>query len=140
MTRRSISAVQLGLPHARPWAKLERTVTHHNGKRSHEVVGLVTSLSDEQAGAERLLQLIRAYGEIETGVPQRLDVTLKEDPCRIRDPNAGWALGWMRRLVIGQYYQWKKKIQRPRDATSNRFLKHNARHKTQLINLLTSPV
>ncbi len=31
-------------------------------------------------------------------------------------------------------------IKRPRDATSTRFLKHNARHKIQIINLLTSAV
>ena len=140
ITVRSINAEQLGLPHAMQLAKLERTVTYRNGKRSHEVVWLVTSLSDTQAGPERLLQLIRAYWEIETGVHQRLDVGLKEDQCRIRDTQAGWALGWMRRIVIGQYYQWKSKIKRPRDATSTRFLKYNTRHKTKLINLLTSPV
>lgn len=140
ITVRSINAEQLGLPHAMQLAKLERTVTYRNGKRSHEVVWLVTSLSDTQAGPERLLQLIRAYWEIETGVHQRLDVGLKEDQCRIRDTQAGWALGWMRRIVIGQYYQWKSKIKRPRDATSTRFLAYNTRHKTKLINLLTSPV
>jgi hypothetical protein len=46
----------------------------------------------------------------------------------------------MRRIVLGQYYQWKAKIKRPRDATSPKFLKHNARHQTKLINLFTSPV
>jgi predicted transposase YbfD/YdcC len=140
ITVRSISAEQLGLPHAMQLAKLERTVTHRNGKRTHEVVWLVTSLSADQAGSEQLLQLIRAYWEIETGVHQRLDVGLKEDQCRIRDTQAGWALGWMRRIVIAQYYQWKAKIKRPREATSTRFLKHNARRITKLINLLTSPL
>ena len=140
ITVRSISAEQLGLPHAMQLAKLERTVTHRNGKRTQEVVWLATSLSAQQAGAEQLLQLIRAYWEIETGVHQRLDVGLREDQCRIRDSQAGWALGWMRRTVIGQYYQWKTKIKRAREATSPKFLKYNARHKTQLINLLTSPL
>lgn len=115
-------------------------MTHRNGKKTHEVVWLVTSLSADQAGPERLLRLIRAYWEIETGVHQRLDVGLREDQCRIRDTQVGWALGWMRRIVIGQFYQWKSKIKRPRDATSPKFLKQNARHKTKLINLLTSPL
>jgi hypothetical protein len=101
-------------------------------------VWLVTSLSLEKAGPEQLLQLIRAYWEIETGVHQRLDVGLREDQCRIRDTQVGWALGWMRRIVIGEYYRWKGKIKRSRDATSPKFLKHNARHKTKLINLFTS--
>ena len=121
-------------------AKLERTVIHRNGKRTREVVWLVTSLSTAQAGPERLLRLIRAYWEIETGVHQRLDVGLREDQCRIRDSQVGWALGWMRRTVIGQYYQWKAKIKQTREATSPKFLKYNARHKTQLINLLTLPL
>ena len=140
ITARSISAEQLGLPQARQLAKLERTVLHRNGERAHEVVWLATSLPAAQTGAEQLRHLIRASWEIETGVHPRLDVGLKEDPCRIRDTQAGWALGWMRRIVMGQYYQWKAKIKRPREATSTRFLNHNARHKTQLINLLASPV
>ena len=140
ITVRSIQAEQLGLPHARQLAKLERTVTHRNGKKTHEVVWLVTSLPEDKAGPEQLLQLIRAYWEIETGVHQRLDVGLREDQCRIRDTNVGWVLGWMRRIVIGQYYHWKAKIKRPRDATSPKFLKQNARHQTKLINLFTSPV
>lgn len=100
----------------------------------------MTSLLAEQAGPEQLLRLIRAYWEIETGVHQRLDGGLREDQCRIRDSQAGWALGWMRRTVIGQYYQWKAKIKRAREASCPKFLKYNARHKTQLINLLTSPI
>lgn len=137
---RPVSAEQLGLPHATHLAKLERTVTYRNGKKSQEVVWLVTSLPAAQAGPEALLRLIRAYWEIETGVHLRLDVSLREDECRIRDTNAGWVLGWLRRVVIGQYYRWKGRIKQPRDATARRFLKHNARHKTQLINLLISPV
>lgn len=121
-------------------AKVERTVWYRNGKRSHEVVWLVTSFTKEEAGQEQLLHLIRAYWEIETGVHQRLDVGLREDQCRIRNTNVGWALGWLRRIVISQYYQWEPTIKNPRDATSPKFLQHNARHKTQLINLFTSPV
>ena len=140
ITVRSITAEQLGFPQARQLAKVERTVRHRNGKRTHEVVWLVTSLPPEKAGPEQLLQLIRAYWEIETGVHQRLDVGLREDQCRIRDTQVGWALGWMRRLVIGEFYRWKAKIKRSREATSPKFLKHNARHKTKLINFLTAPV
>lgn len=135
---RSITAEQLGLPHARQLARLERTVTHRNGKKTHEVVWLVTSLP-ERAGPEQLLQLIRAYWEIETGVHQRLDVALQEDQCRIRNTQAGWALGWMRRIVIAEYYQWKTTIKQAREATSPKFLQHNSEHKSRLINLFTSP-
>lgn len=136
---RSITAEQLGLPHARQLAKIERTVTYRNGKKTHEVVWLVTSLPPEKAGPEQLLQLIRAYWEIETGVHQRLDVALLEDQCRIRDTQIGWSLGWMRRIVIAEYYQWKSKIKQPRKATSPKFLQHNRRRKSMLINLFTSP-
>jgi len=135
---RSIDAEQLGLPHATQLAKVERTVTHRNGKKTHEVVWLVTSLPPEKAGPEQLLHLIRAYWEIETGVHQRLDVGLREDQCRIRDTQVGWTLGWLRRIVIAEYYQWKKKIKQPREATSPKFLQHNQKHKSALINLFTS--
>jgi hypothetical protein len=97
-------------------------------------------LGGEQAQAEPLLHFIRAYWEIETGVHQRLDVGLREDQCRIRNTQVGWTLGWMRRLVIEEYYRWKTKIKNPRDATSPKFLQCNAHHKTRLINLLTSPL
>lgn len=140
ITVRTIRAEQLGLPQAMQLAKLERTVRHRNGKRTHEVVWLVTSLSAQAAGPEQLLGLLRAYWEIETGVHQRLDVGLKEDECRIRNTQIGWALGWMRRTVIGEYYRWKAKTKRAREATSPRFLSYNARRKTQLIHLLTSPL
>jgi hypothetical protein len=100
----------------------------------------VTSLPPEKAGPEQLLQLIRAYWEIETGVHQRLDVGLHEDQCRIRNTQVGWALGWMRRTVIAEFYQWKSKVKQSRDATSPKFLAHNAGQKTKLINLFTSPV
>ncbi len=137
---RSITAEQLGFPHASQLAKIERTVIHRNGKKTYEVVWLVTSLPPEKASPEQLLQLIRAYWEIETGVHQRLDVALWEDKCRIRDTQIGWSLGWMRRMVIAEYYQWKPNIKQPREATSPKFLQHNRRHKTMLINLLTTPV
>ncbi len=136
---RSITAEQLGMPYARQLAKIERTVIYRTGKKTHEVVWLVTSLPPEKAQPEQLLQLIRAYWEIETGVHQRLDVALGEDKCRIRDTQIGWSLGWMRRIVIAEYYQWKPKIKQPREATSPKFLQHNRRHETMLINLFTSP-
>ena len=83
-------------------AKVERTVTHRNGKKTHEIVWLVTCLPPEKAGSEQLLQLIRAYWENETGVHQRLDVALQEDQCRIRDTQSGWALGWLHHIVIAE--------------------------------------
>ena len=48
-------------------------------------------------------------------------------------------LGWMRRIVIAEYYQWKPEIKQPREATSAKSLQHNRRHETMLINLFTSP-
>lgn len=138
ITVRTINAEQLGFPHALQLAKLERNVTHRDGRRTAEVVWLVTSLSAQQANAAALLALIRAYWGIENGIHQRLDVSADEDRCRVRDPIAGWALAWMRRMILGEFYAWARHKKKPRDATLPMFFIHQRRHRHALVNLITS--
>jgi predicted transposase YbfD/YdcC len=75
----------------------ERTV---KGKKTVEVVHGITSLSREQADAERLLELTRGHWQIENGSHYRRDVTLGEDASRIRAGSAPQVMAALRNSII----------------------------------------
>ena len=136
---RSVSAETIGFPHAAQVARLERTRVHgRTGAKTHEVVWLVTSLTAEQAGPERLLALARAYWGIENGAHQRLDVSADEDRCRVRHPVAGLVLGWLRRAVLGEYAAWARRQRRARDATLPLYFAEQRAKINRAIDLITS--
>lgn len=64
-------------------ARLERTRCI-GGKESVEIVYLITSLTAEEAGPERLLALNRAHWGIENRLHYVRDVSMNEDRCRVR--------------------------------------------------------
>jgi len=49
----------------------------------------------------RLLQVIRSHWQVENSLHWSLDVTFKEDQCRIRDENAALNMSWLRKLCLG---------------------------------------
>jgi predicted transposase YbfD/YdcC len=65
-----------------------------------EVVYGITSLSRDQADAERLLRLNRDHWGIENGLHYRRDVTLCEDASRIRKGGAGQVMAILRNIII----------------------------------------
>jgi predicted transposase YbfD/YdcC len=71
------------------------------GKQEQETVYGLTSLSAQQASAQRLLGLVRAYWGIENGLHQRRDVTFHEDRTRLTKGRAGWVMASLNNLVIG---------------------------------------
>lgn len=80
------------------------------GKLSNETSYYVTSLSREQADADRLLKLTRAHwGSIENGLHYVRDTTMDEDRCTIFAGHAAQnlaafrntALNWLRRRTTG---------------------------------------
>jgi predicted transposase YbfD/YdcC len=75
----------------------ERT---EKGKTTTEVVYGITSLSPEQADADRLLQLNRNHWAIENGLHYRRDVTLGEDASRIRTKAAPQVMAGLRNAVL----------------------------------------
>lgn len=75
----------------------ERT---EKGKTTVEVVHGITSLSREQADAEKLLGLARQHWEIENGSHYRRDVTLGEDQSRVRKGSAPQILAGLRNTII----------------------------------------
>lgn len=51
---------------------------------------------------------------IENGTHQRLDVSLNDDQCRVRNPKGLWILGMLRRLVISHFMHWRARHAKPR--------------------------
>jgi predicted transposase YbfD/YdcC len=60
----------------------------------------ITSLSEEQADAKRLLDLVRGHWEIENGLHWVKDVVLGEDACRVRRGNAPQVLAALRNATL----------------------------------------
>jgi predicted transposase YbfD/YdcC len=82
-------------------AQLTRTVmTKTTGKTTIEVVYILTTLSQEQASPERLLELVRGHWGIENGSHYVRDVTFAEDRSRLRTGHAPQILAALRNLVI----------------------------------------
>lgn len=90
---------QVGFPGARLIARLRRRV-RRKGKKSTEVVYLISSLTLEQLDALGWLKLKRGYWVIESRLHHALDVSLDEDRSRVRHPNAALVLGMFRRLAV----------------------------------------
>jgi predicted transposase YbfD/YdcC len=80
--------------------RLERIVKE-KGQTRREVVYGLTSLSPQQADADRLLVLIRAHWRIENRLHWRRDVTLGEDRCQVRTGQAPQVLAALNNAVLG---------------------------------------
>jgi len=71
-----------------------------NGKESEETAYRITSLREEKASAERLLELNRGHWEIENRIHYVRDVTFDEDRSQIRKGNGPHIMASLRNLVI----------------------------------------
>jgi predicted transposase YbfD/YdcC len=91
----------LNWPHAEQVFRLERRFERMvDGKVMEETTYGVTSLTQEQAGPDQLLQLKRAHWGIENGLHYRRDETLREDRCRLKGQGAH-AMAVLNNLVLG---------------------------------------
>ena len=99
MECQEVTPEQAGFPGARLIARLRRRV-RRKGKKSTEVVYLISSLTLEQLDALGWLQLKRGYWVIESRLHHALDLSLDEDRSRVRNANAALVLGMFRRLVV----------------------------------------
>ncbi len=79
---------------------IERYTECSNGKIRHDTAYGVTSLTAEQASAQRLLELNRGHWEIENRVHYVRDVTFDEDRSRVRTGNGAQVMASIRNLVI----------------------------------------
>lgn len=93
----------IGFPFAAQAALLVR---QHAGRKD-ETVALVTSLPPEALNAQQWLCANRQSWGIESGLHQRLDVSLNDDRCRVRHANGLWVLGMFRRLANSLFIEWR---------------------------------
>lgn len=93
----------------------------NKGKTSIERIIYICSLEPDPTRGEELLERIRRYWDIESGLHQRLDVTAGEDSSRVRNRNAILVLGMLRRSVVGIYYHWKRHRKNQRQSTLKDF-------------------
>jgi hypothetical protein len=131
---------QMGFPHVLQLARLDRIRQLSAGRQEVETVWLMTSLSPEQAGAARLLELARQYWSIENGTHYRLDVSAGEDRCRVRHPVATTVLGILRRAVQGEYRAWSRRRRKARDSTCPAFQEKMGRRVNLVIRYLIGDV
>ena len=106
---RPVAAEDVGFPFAAQAA----LVTRQHVGRKDETVGLITDLSPQELPAQAWLRANRQGWGIENGTHQRLDVSLNDDRCRVRDTNGLWILGMLRRLAISLYTHWRAHQRRP---------------------------
>ncbi len=91
----------LNWPHIAQVFRIEREVhACHSRGRTRQVAYGLTSLSPQEASAQRLLTLNRSYWSIENGLHYRRDVTLHEDATRLTVGNAAHSLAILNNLVI----------------------------------------
>lgn len=115
----------MGFPGVQTIARLRRRV-RRNGKKTTEIVYLISSLTLEELDAAGFLKLKRGYWVIESRLHHALDVTLGEDHSRVRDSNAAYALSLFRRLVVSFAQVWIdacRKINPRSRATTRKFQK-----------------
>ena len=94
-----VTPSQVGFPGARLAARLETRV-RRKGKWSREVIYLLSSLTLQELQAQGMLWLKRGYWVIESRLHHCLDITLREDQSRVRNPTAARVLGTIRRVVV----------------------------------------
>ena len=92
----------LDWPGAEQVFKLERySKRTTDGHEMCEVVYGITSLTADQAGPKRLLELIRSHWGIENGLHYRRDETLREDWCHLKEGQAPRAMAVINNLIVG---------------------------------------
>lgn len=72
---------------------------------TEETVFALTNLLPQEAGPERLLEIVRDHWNIENGQHYRRDRTQDEDRCTVRETNSARVLSLFRSLAIFLYEQ-----------------------------------
>jgi hypothetical protein len=102
---REVTPAQAGFPGARLIARLRQRV-RRKGKKTTQLVHLISSLTLEELQAAGWLKLKRDDWIIESRLRHPLDVSLEEDQSRVRHPNAALVLGMLRRVVVSWAQAW----------------------------------
>jgi hypothetical protein len=121
---REVTPQQVGFPGARLIGRLQRRV-RRNGKKTTEIVYLISSLTLDELDAAGWLKLKRGYWVIESRLHHALDVSLDEDRSRVRNLNAALVLGMFRRLVVSVAHAWLDRIRSSKTRWSVRRFQHS---------------
>lgn len=105
MDCQEVTPQMVGFPGVQTIARLRRRV-RRKGKKTTEIVYLISSLTLEEWDAAGFLKLKRGYWVIENRLHHALDVTLGEDHSRVRNPKAAFALSLFRRVVVSFAQVW----------------------------------
>lgn len=109
----------------------------HLRQHSPEVVALVTSLPPSELNAAQWLAANRAAWGIESGLHQRLDISHRDDLCRVRLPKAMRLMGMFRRISNSLFMEWRSRQKKPRHKTTTDFFSAmNAEHHRSAIRCL----
>jgi len=130
-----LTAEQAGFPLAAQGARLRREV---EGQQP-ETVALLTSLPPERLDATRWLRLNRDAWGIETGLHARLDVSRRDDQCRLHAANAVWVHGIFERLANSLFLEWRSYQLKPQHKTTTDFAAYmSADHGRRVILAVTA--
>ncbi len=119
------TAEQVDFPGVAQVALLRRHLRHH----APETVALVTSLPPAALNAAQWLADNRAAWGIESGLHQRLDVSHRDDQCRVRKPKSMRVMGLFRRWSNSLFMHWRSRQRKPQHKTTTDFFSAmNAEH------------
>lgn len=100
---------------------------------------LVSSLSPQPLSAQAWLAVERQRWGIENRTHYPLDVSLQEDQCRVRQPNAVAILGLFQRIGLALHHPWAK--QRPaREATTRDWVSEHLGNRWLVLRKITSRI
>ncbi len=105
------------------------------GVTTTEVHYGITSLTEGEADARRLLGLVRGHWRIENGLHWVRDVTMGEDACRVRRGNAPQVLAAFRNLAVFLLSGLGPADEEPNRARAMRHLGANIPQAMQLLDL-----
>jgi predicted transposase YbfD/YdcC len=105
------------------------------GVTTTEVHYGITSLTEKEAGAKRLLELVRGHWRIENGLHWVRDVTMGEDACRVRRGAAPQVLAAFRNMAVFLLSGLGPPDEAPNRARAMRRLGANAPQAMQLLDL-----
>ena len=130
---RAATSEEVDFPCVEQVALLRRHLRQH----SPEVVALVTSLPSWELTASQWLVDNRAAWGIESGLHQRLDISHRDDLCRVRRPKAIRLMGLFRRISNSLFMEWRSRQKKPRHKTTTDFFSAmNAEHHRYAIRCL----
>lgn len=130
---RAATSEQVDFPFVEQVALLRRKLRQH----SPETVALVTSLPPRELNAAQWLRDNRAAWGIESGLHQRLDVSHRDDLCRVRKPQSMRVMGMFRRFSNSLFMHWRSQQKNPQYKTTTDFFSAmNAEHHRYAIRCL----